>query len=259
MVMIMAEAQTFGAVTSLRARGYAILPTPQEVELADGDVVLDAGWHIGLQDVKPDDIAVSTLRKTLQAEHALDIAIANKADKAIRLVVKAGTVKTSLEAGCEKQAYQLQITDGGIEIVGNSAQGLFYGVQTVLQLLKRDHLGRLTLPKCVIRDWPRYELRICHWDTKHHQDRIETLKRYLDYCAKFKINTIAFELEDKFEYPTHPIIGAPGAFTTEQLQDLVNYGLELAKQLSHDERIVEHKRGEWNEGGAGVTVVEVKV
>ena len=33
------------------------------------------------------------------------------------------------------------------------------------------------LPAVTIRDWPRYALRIVHWDTKHHQDRPETLKR----------------------------------------------------------------------------------
>ncbi len=56
-------------------------------------------------------------------------------------------------------------------------------------------------------------IRFLHWDTKHHQDRIETLKRYLDWSARFKVNRIGFELEDKFAYPSHPVIGAPGAFT----------------------------------------------
>ena len=37
---------------------------------------------------------------------------------------------------------------------------------------------------------------------------------------------IGFELEDKFEYPSHSLIGAPGAFTTAQLQDLTRYALE---------------------------------
>ncbi|PYT28667.1 MAG: hypothetical protein DMG57_14110 [Acidobacteria bacterium] len=42
---------------------------------------------------------------------------------------------------------------------------------------------------------------------------------------------IGFELEDKFEYPSHPVIGAPGAFTARELQEIVNYGLERHIQV----------------------------
>ena len=98
-------------------------------------------------------------------------------------------------------------------------------------MLKSGPGGRLQLPIGTIEDWPDHALRFLHWDTKHHQDRIETLKRFLDWSARFKINRIGFELEDKFEYPSHPIIGAPGAFTTAQLQEIVNYGLERFIQV----------------------------
>ena len=42
---------------------------------------------------------------------------------------------------------------------------------------------------------------------------------------------IGFELEDKFEYPSHPVIGAPGAFTTRELQKIVSYALERHIQI----------------------------
>src|SRR5437870_13879829 len=41
---------------------------------------------------------------------------------------------------------------------------------------------------------------------------METLKRHLDWSARMDINRIGFELEDKFAYPSHPAIGAPGKF-----------------------------------------------
>ncbi|MGW8181882.1 MAG: family 20 glycosylhydrolase, partial [bacterium] len=83
----------------------------------------------------------------------------------------------------------------------------------------------------MILDWPATELRFQHWDTKHHQDRLEVLKRYIDWSARFKFNMIGFELEDKFSYPSHPVIGAPGAFTPEQLQEIVDYALERHIQV----------------------------
>ncbi|GAF68348.1 unnamed protein product, partial [marine sediment metagenome] len=61
--------------------------------------------------------------------------------------------------------------------------------------------------------------------------RIETLKRLLDWLAFFKVNCIGFEMEDKYEYPSHPIIGVPGAYTKEQMQELTRYALERHIQL----------------------------
>jgi hexosaminidase len=230
-VTIMAQVRADGVVTPLRARGYTVLPTPQQVDLDEGDVHVEASWTIALQDVKNDDISVDTLTRGLRDKTGMDLVVAGQGSKTIRLAVRPGTVDPKLDEPRAKQAYQLRISDGGVEVTGNTPQGLFYGVQTLVHLVKRDHLGRWLLPRCTLRDWPQYELRICHWDTKHHQDRIETLKRYLDWSAKFKINMICFELEDKFAYPSHPVIGQPAAFTPAQMQDLVDYGLARYIQI----------------------------
>ena len=116
-------------------------------------------------------------------------------------------------------------------MTGNAAPGLFYGVQTLLQLLKRDRRAAGGCPRARSTTGRGSQLRFLHWDTKHHQDRIETLKRYLDWSARFKINMIGFELEDKFAYPSHPVIGAPGAFTTAEMQEIVDYGLARHIQI----------------------------
>jgi len=79
--------------------------------------------------------------------------------------------------------------------------------------------------------WPNAGLRFLYWDTKHHQYRMKTLKRYLDWSAWFKLNMLGFELADKFAYPSHPVIGAPGAFTTEDLKEILDYGLERYIQI----------------------------
>jgi len=167
----------------------------------------------------------------MEGFYGITVEAGSRPTKVIRLSVQSGTVKAEGEPGLVQQAYRLRIDSSGVEITGNSDQGLYYGVQTFLQLVKRDPSGSLLIPEIEIQDWPSLQLRILHWDTKHHHDRIETLKRYLDWAARFKVNGISFELEDKFEYPSNPIIGAPGAFTTEQLQEIVDYGLERFIQV----------------------------
>ena len=118
-----------------------------------------------------------------------------------------------------------------IEITGNANPGLLHGVQSLLQLLRLKSGGAWSLPEAEIEDWPALPLRFIHWDTKHHQDRPETLKRFIDWASFFKVNAIGFEIEDKYEFPRHPVVGAPGAFTKAEMQELTRYALERHIQL----------------------------
>jgi hexosaminidase len=218
--------------TDLFLRGYSVIPTPQKVELQSQDIEVHDAWVYDAGKIARNHIAVRSLLGDLQAFHQLELRPAtNQSQNVLRLAVNNGAAQTGVDPEIAKQGYRLKIAPGLIEITGASEQGLFYGVQTLLQLLKPGVRGKLSLPVATIEDWPKLQLRFLHWDTKHHQDRIETLKRYLDWSARFKVNMIAFELEDKFEYPTNPIIGAPGAFTTAELQEVVNYGLERFIQV----------------------------
>lgn len=211
--------------TPLWSRGYSVIPAPQKVQLSEGDVALDAAWSVEAAGIPANHIAVRTLAE------GLSLKTAGKAAHSIRLAVKPGSVVTGGEPAIDEQGYRLRIGEDAIEITGNGQSGLFYGVQTLLQLAKRDGAGRLIVPKSEMEDWPKLQLRFLHWDTKHHQDRVETLKRFLDEAVRYKVNMIGFELEDKFAYPSHPVIGAPGAFTPAQLQEIVDYGLERYIQI----------------------------
>jgi hexosaminidase len=218
--------------SELFLRGYSVIPAPQKVQLGAGEVILDDSWGYKASHLPANHIALRSLLCDMEKWHAVELKKAgSKATKSILLETVGATVKSGAAAAIDSQAYRLTISPSSIRITGNSDQGLFYGVQTFLQLLQQDHRGRLFLPAGEIEDWPATQLRFLHWDTKHHQDRMETLKRYLDWSARFKINMIGFELEDKFEYPSHPVIGAPGAFTTAELQEIVNYGLERFIQV----------------------------
>lgn len=219
--------------TELFLRGYSVVPTPRNVVLTPEDLELSSSWRLDGRSLNGNDIAVVTLAQKLQSSYGIALQTAGPQKQVVRLRVQEGAVALppGTEIGIAEQAYYLKLAPELIEITGNGHAGLFYGVQTLLQLIKSEPNGQLLLPVAEIKDWPTFQLRSLHWDTKHHQDRMETLKRYLDWSAHFKVNMIGFELEDKFEYPSHPIIGAPGAFTTEQLQEVVDYGLERFIQV----------------------------
>ena len=237
-------AVSHGVINDLRNNGFSLIPTPQKTELTGRKVVLENSWSIT---TKLDENSMALMRLQSAAMEFHGIGFSGMGDGKIILGIEQGTVE-NLSPELAKQAYRLEIAEGLVKITGNAEAGLFYGVQSFLQLLKPLNRGGYSLPEGTITDWPDLELRILHWDTKHHQDRIETLKRFLDQSAYFKANAVAFEIEDKYEFPSHPVIGAPGAFTKEEMHELTAYARERYIQLipmvqapSHMAYVLKHK------------------
>ncbi len=216
-----------GSVGTLRALGYSLIPAAQKVQLTGGEVAVDSTWGVEPQ-VDPGHMAVRRLKAGALELHNLRLEGAGPVRIVLRVVP--GTVKQA-PSTTENEAYALKITPQRIEVTGSGDPGLLHGVQSLLQLLRSSGDGAWRLPEAEIEDWPALALRFIHWDTKHHQDRPETLKRFIDWASFFKVNAIGFEIEDKYEFPRHPVIGAPGAFTKAEMQDLTRYALERHIQL----------------------------
>ncbi|HUU27785.1 MAG TPA: beta-N-acetylhexosaminidase [archaeon] len=210
-------------LTELRERGYSLIPAPQIVELGEQDIVVDSSWRL---EARPgvDNFTAQWLIRWAGEFHGLGFRGTGSSKLVLQNVP--GTVQGTNDPALNEQGYRIEITSGKIEITGNSETGLFYGVQSLIQLLRRNPNGALTLPEGTITDWPDLEMRFVHWDTKLHQSRPETLKREMDWLAFFKVNYIAFDLDDRYEYPSHPIVGIPGAYTKEEMQEFTAYARE---------------------------------
>ncbi len=236
-LLIFFSSVSFGAMNDLRRIGYSLIPAPQRIEITGKKVLLDKGWAI---DTKLDAGSMAVRRLQSGMMDFYGIKLTGNGKGKIILEIIPGSIKKGLDPAIAQQAYRLEISNGQIKITGNDGAGLFYGVQSLLQLIRPDGNCSFSLPEGIITDWPDMQMRFIHWDTKHHQDRIETLKHYLDWSAYFKVNAVAFEIEDKYEYPSHPVIGAPGAFTKAEMQDLTRYARERFIQLVPDVQAPAH-------------------
>ncbi|MFP4058744.1 MAG: glycoside hydrolase family 20 zincin-like fold domain-containing protein [Candidatus Brocadiia bacterium] len=227
---MMSDPPADGYATELRRRGYAVLPAPRQVELAGGSVALRPGeWGLRLEGVDEGDVAVRTLQDGLAEQGRERLPIGQPRPRHVDLALRPDAVEADLDPERQAQAYRIELGPQSIALAANGAPGLLYAVHTLLQLAASQDP-----PQGTIVDWPEYAIRAIHWDTKHHQDRLATLRRYLDQAAAFKINAVVYELEDKFAYPSNPVIGAPGAWSPEQLQGLADYALERHIQLIPD-------------------------
>ncbi|MGQ9663375.1 MAG: glycoside hydrolase family 20 zincin-like fold domain-containing protein [Kiritimatiellia bacterium] len=237
-------------LTPLAYRGHAVLPTPQKVTLFDEDIRIEKGWHLHLGNmITEDDPATKLLKRRLVEDTGLMPVPRSQAALRIELAVTDRVVAADQSPELRAQGYLLEITKDKVKIVGNGKAGLFYGVQTLLQLFTfRPEKGWI-LPACRIEDWPELELRCIHYDTKHHQETLEGVKLIIDRAVQYKINAIIWEIEDKFAYRKHPLIAAPGAFTADEVRKLTAYALErhiqivpLLQMPSHNAFIAKHKK-----------------
>ncbi|BDD10132.1 hypothetical protein FUAX_25640 [Fulvitalea axinellae] len=101
------------------------------------------------------------------------------------------------------EAYRLESSANGVSITGNSSTGLFYGVQTLLQLLPpeiysdKKQQAQWTVPAVKIEDEPFFEkIRGLHVDISRHFRNKEEMFKTIDYVAYHKLNTLHIHLTD---------------------------------------------------------------
>lgn len=125
----------------------------------------------------------------------------------------AGAIMLTLsgaDASLGAEGYQLTVTPDRVVIAANRPAGLFYGVQTLRQLLPAElegqagrlpedaNLGKWTIPTVVIRDAPRFGWRGMMLDVARHfpAGGVEDVKRLIDLMALYKLNRLHLHLTD---------------------------------------------------------------
>jgi hexosaminidase len=207
--------------------GEALLPVPQQVSLSTQQYQLDDSWTIEAGNISKDDPALLSLKSELKERFGIRLTGSASGGHTIRLSVKPGAVvigKTTdtNTTAIKKQAYRLKLEPNRISITGNAAQGLFYGVQTLLQLLQPVN-GRSFYSGGEIVDWPAMDLRMIYWDDAHHLERLDAMKRAIRQASYYKINAFSVKLEAHFQFSAAKPIIEPYAYTPKEFQELTDY------------------------------------
>jgi hypothetical protein len=181
-----------------------LLPVPQEIRHRSGV------WKL------PDDLLVSlppgSGRMELTAARQLVADLASLGVEA-RLARRSGnddapptsgiTLRRNRVFGGE-EAYELAVGAAGASVSANGPRGLFYGAQTLRQLLRQ--FGR-KLPAVAIRDWPEMALRgVYHDISRGRVPTLDTLKYLVELLASMKVNALSLYVEYPYRYERHPRI-----------------------------------------------------
>jgi len=207
---------------------HSLVPAPTSLQTGDSPSFALTGTVA----VTGETDAAATLSRLVTARTTLTLATAVvPADRTIDLRVdpSAGT------GGPE--SYRLTADEASVVVVGADAAGLFYGVQTLVQLIARDGDG-WSIPAVTIDDRPRFPYRGVMLDVARHFHPEETVKAYIDRAAGLKFNALHLHLTDdqgwRLALRSRPRLtelaagssvgGDPGGFfTAEDYREIVAY------------------------------------
>ena len=223
------------SVASAQSPRAALLPMPNEMEVYEGKKpfrfsekqVINA--PLDELDWECKQLLVDVLKKHFGAE--LTILNTNKAAFWLQL-------DPTIES---KEGYELEVTNKCVKISAATPAGLFYGIQTLDQILMGDQRSTLNgeIRQLKITDAPRFGFRALMLDPARHFLPVKDVKFFIDQMARYKFNVLQLHLTDdqgwRVEIKSQPKLASKQHYTQEELRDIVAYarkrGVEVIPEV----------------------------
>ena len=190
-----------------------IVPCPLSCKGVEGQFTLSAKAKIKAADeslVSPAKIFAKDVARILGAEP--------------KVVTKgAGAITLSLLSTLAEEEYTLDILPAGIAIKGGSSRAVFYGLQSLLQIVSAADVkaGSVTLAAVNIADKPHFEYRGGMLDVCRHIFTVDEVKQFIDILALHKLNKFHWHLTEdqgwRIEIKRYPELSQVGAYREQTL------------------------------------------
>ncbi|MDD5072263.1 MAG: beta-N-acetylhexosaminidase [Candidatus Omnitrophica bacterium] len=180
--------------TSSASGPVSVTPTPQEIEMKGGAAVLSNDWSIVLdQKDSKNALTARYLADKINDRFGLilnleDVAHPNKKNHIV-LSKLSGQEHNNIG----EEGYVLIASDGNISISANTQKGIFYGMQTLCQLIKKE-ANNITVPLLKIVDYPKIKIRAVHFSGI----KPDKIKEEIEKIAQLKYNTAIIESQAYF-------------------------------------------------------------
>jgi len=189
-----------------------IVPLPVTVNVKDGYYTLPD--TVTISAINPDEISAAAF--LIDFFNTQNVPAKIVSDSVGSISLRSFVSKEILPEGYN----HIVVNTDGVDIFSTSASGLFYGAQSLLQLIQNDQLT-LKVPVLTITDYPRFSWRGLHLDVSRHFFPVEFIKRYIDLMAQYKFNTFHWHLTEdqgwRIEIKKYPKLQEIAAFRKETL------------------------------------------
>ncbi len=187
-----------------------IIPQPASVKIGTGNFIVTTGTKI-ISDDKGLHKQAAFLNDYLQKFYGFQLAVVQKNNTADNVIIfKNKGLKNTIVG-----AYKLDVKDRQVIITGDDAEGVFYGIQTLIQLLPVTTSAPLAIQQLSIDDKPRFAYRGMMLDVSRHFFGVDYVKKFIDFLALHKINNFHWHLTDdqgwRIEIKKYPRLTGVGA------------------------------------------------
>ena len=218
------------SVISIAQQTLNLIPKPQNIEYHSDSFILNSKTVI---QADKNSFEAKYLQQIIEQQLGLNLEIttSSKAKSKIIFVTKIIEEKKSF-----KEWYNLSISKNEVVIKATEDHGIFYAIQTLIQLLPLEKSLEIKIPCLSITDQPKFQWRGMHLDVSRHFFPKDFIKKYIDYLAMYKMNTFHWHLTDdqgwRIEIKKYPKLTEVGAWRngsmvghyTDQTFDDIRYG-----------------------------------
>ncbi|MHA1798207.1 MAG: family 20 glycosylhydrolase, partial [Candidatus Helarchaeota archaeon] len=210
--------QEFQYVEKVNNYEFHLLPHPKEIVELGGYLEIKGKLHLHFRNVNNKDVMKERIKEELAFFTDFDF---KEIEEDVEIRIEEDKFpKTEFE----DEHYDLIFRDNSIIINASTDNGIFYGVNTFVQLIKKIN-NRLIIPKVDISDYPSYKIRaIADQLSRNQIPTIENLKKTIKFVSKYKLNYYFLYIEDAYNFEKYPDIGkARGGYNKEELKEIQNY------------------------------------
>ncbi len=202
---------TMATGTFTLPKNISILVPPQQAEVKNVAAML--GKKLG----NVTGYSVITKESVAPAPNSIRLVIDNREEKSLG-----------------KEGYRLAVTPAGVTITAVSAAGIFYGTQTMLQLLPPDiesqkmvKRSSWSMPAVQVMDYPRFAWRGLMFDVSRHFFNKAQVKEFIDEMVRYKYNLLHMHLTDdegwRVEIKALPKLTEVGAWNVKKVGTFGNF------------------------------------
>ena len=196
----------FCIVYSSFSQGVNIIPRPLHVEANQGQFEINSNTKIYFNTTEG-AFSADFLHSFFSEHYGLRLlALKGTSDEGIRIIT---------DKSFKKEAYELTVNKKGITIKGDVA-GLFYGLQSLLQMMPVESQNTVSIQQVSIKDEPRFSYRGAMLDCGRYFFTPQDVKRFIDLMAHYKLNIFHWHLTEdggwRIESKKYPLLTKIGAW-----------------------------------------------
>jgi hexosaminidase len=225
-----------------------LIPQPREIQL-EGSVSIRSGITIARPANSEDRFAALDLANTLK-ERAIrnTSAESGPGPRVVLMRLDAASAQSVLrrhsltfDPAMRDEGYVITPDGNRIVVIGATSAGVFYGAQTVKQIVSGDG-DEARLYRATIRDWPAMRYRGFHDDlSRGPVPTLEFQKKQIRTLAAYKVNVFSPYFEHTLAYSSNPLIAPPGgALTHSDIKELVAYATQYHVDIIPEQEAFGH-------------------